>query len=300
MEGVLITGGSGMVGTALTQLLQQQGYKVAHLGREAGRHGDVVTYKWDYKTGYLDEKAFDGMHYLVNLVGANVGEGRWTEARKKVLYDSRVKTTRLLADTVKKLNIPLKKVVSTSAVGYYGNTIVLVSEDAPAGNDFLSKLCLDWENEAKRFEQMNIPLVITRFGIVFSETGGFIEQVSRPVKMGVGAVLGTGQQMISWIHIDDLTALLARAITDSGFTGIYNFVSPQPASNEAITRSIAKAVNKPLWLPKVPAFALKLLFGDMSYELLASHNASAKKVLDAGYTFKHPDLDEAIAEVLKK
>jgi uncharacterized protein (TIGR01777 family) len=300
MEGVLITGGSGMVGTALTKQLQQLGYRVSHLGREAGRHGDVVTYKWDYKTGYLDEKAFEGIQYVVNLVGANVGGSRWTNAYKKELYDSRVKTTRLLVDTVKKLNIPLKKVVSTSAVGYYGNTIVLVSEDTQPGNEFLARLCIDWENEAKRFEQLNIPLVISRFGIVFSETGGFIEQVSKPVKLGVGAILGTGQQMISWIHIDDLTGLLAKAITDPNFTGIYNFVSPQPASNEAITRSIAKALNKPLWLPKVPAFALKLLFGEMSYELLASHNASAKKVLDAGYTFKHPDLDEAIAEVLKK
>lgn len=299
MPGVLITGGSGLVGTHLSKWLVQKGYKVAHLGRRPGTKNGITTYKWDYAGGYIDKAAFSGIDYIVNLAGASVAGGRWTPKRKKELYDSRVYSTRLLYETVKDEKIPLKKFISASAVGYYGSNPGLNTEDTAAGGDFLSKVCADWENEAHKFSALNIPLAVFRIGIVLAPDGGFIKEMGKPIKMGFGAILGTGKQLISWIHIDDLCAMILRAIEDESFTGTYNAVSHKPVSNEEVTRAMAKKLHRPLWLPKVPAFALKLILGGMSYELLVSHNASSKKLLDSGFKFKYPELDAALDDVLK-
>jgi uncharacterized protein (TIGR01777 family) len=299
MPGVLITGGSGLVGTHLGKLLVQKGYKVALLGRRPGTKNGIITYKWDYADNYIDKAAFDGIDYIINLAGAAVAGGRWTPKRKKELYDSRVYSTRLLFQTVQNENIPIKKIISASAVGYYGSNPGLNTEETPAGGDFLSKVCADWENETKKFETINIPYVIFRIGIVLAPDGGFIKEMGKPIKMGFGAIFGSGKQVISWIHIDDLCAMLLRAVEDERFTGVYNAVSPEPVSNEQVTRAMAKKLHRPLWLPKVPAFALKIILGGMSYELLVSHNASARKIINNGFKFKYPELDPALDDVLK-
>jgi uncharacterized protein len=300
MEKVLITGGSGLVGTHLTQFLLQNGYGVAHLGRKENNKGDVKTYRWDYKTGFIDVAAFDGVTHIINLAGANVAGGRWTTAYKKEIYDSRVLSTRLLVDTVKKHSLPIKKVISASATGYYGNVPNVVTEDSPASKDFLSVVCADWEKEAHGFTALNIPLTVLRIGIVLSPDGGFVTEMAKPINMGFGAVLGNGKQAISWIHIDDLCSIMLKALTEDGFIGPYNCVSPTPTNNKSVTKLMAKLLGKPLWLPNAPAFALKLIVGGMSYELLVNHNISAQKIINAGYKFKFTDIETTMKQLLNK
>lgn len=299
MKKVLITGGSGLVGSRITEMLLSNKYKVAHLGRTPKVKGEVITYKWDYKERYIDPEAFNGVDYIINLAGANVGDGRWTAPRKKEIYDSRVVSTQLLFDAIKENNITIKKFISASAVGFYQDSNELMTEDKPAGEGFLADVCKNWEAKAQQFENINIPVAIVRIGIVLSPKGGFVGEMAKPIKLGVGAALGNGKQLISWIHNDDLAAIFLKAIEDDNFKGIYNGVSPEPESNAAITKEIAKILNKPLWLPKVPAFALKILFGEFSYELLVKHNISARKLVDAGFKFKYTDLNNALTSVLK-
>ncbi len=298
MKKILITGGSGLVGSRLTEILIEKGYNVAHLGRKAGEKKGVKTYKWDYKKEYIDIEAFADADCVVNLAGANVSEGRWTESRKKELYDSRVQSTRLLYETIEKNNIPIKKVISASAVGYYNSTSDLMTEDKPAGKVFLAKVCADWEAEAQRFDSIHIPLCIFRIGIVLSPKGGFAAEMAKPIKLGFGAVLGNGKQQISWVHIDDLCAMFLKSIENIDMVGVYNAVSPESASNKEITTAIANHLGKPIWLPNVPAFALKLLFGGFSYELLVNHNISARKIVNSGLEFKYPDLETTLNNVL--
>lgn len=298
MKNILITGGSGLVGSALTALLQQKGYRVTHLGRKENLSGLIKTYRWDYKTGEIDVKAFDGVEVIINLAGASVAGGRWTSAYKQEIYNSRVQSTRLLYETIKNHQLPVKKIISASATGYYGDSLQLVDENTPSSNDFLSKVCADWESEAKKIESLGIPLTILRIGIVLSAKGGFVPEMAKPIKMGFGTVLGSGKQQISWIHINDLCGIVLKAITDDGFTGPYNCVTPNPTTNAQATKLFAKLLRKPLWLPNAPAFALKIILGGMSYELLVNHNVSAKKLIGAGYEFIYTDFETALREAL--
>jgi uncharacterized protein len=300
MEKVLITGGSGLVGSHLTGFLLKNGYNVAHLGRKENLKGDVKTHRWDYKTGFIDAAAFEGVTHIINLAGANVAGGRWTASYKKEIYESRVLSTRLLVETVKKHNLPIKKVISASATGYYGNVPNVVTEDSPASKDFLSIVCADWEKEAQGFMALNIPLTVLRIGIVLSPEGGFVTEMAKPIKMGFGAVLGNGKQAISWVHIDDLCGILLKGLKEDGFIGAYNCVSPTPTTNKQVTKLMAKLLHKPLWLPNAPAFALKIIVGGMSYELLVNHNVSAQKVINACYKFKHTDIEETLKQLLNK
>jgi uncharacterized protein (TIGR01777 family) len=298
MKHILITGGSGLVGSALTPFLTQKGYTVSHLGRKENLNGPVKTYRWDYKTGAIDVKAFDGVDVVINLAGASVAGGRWTSSYKKEIYDSRILSTRLLYETIKNHQLPVKKVVSASATGYYGDNLSLVDENTPAAKDFLSQVCADWETEAKKIEKLTIPLTILRIGIVLSPKGGFVPEMAKPIKMGFGTVLGSGKQQISWIHINDLCGIVLKAITDDGFTGSYNCVTANPTTNDQATKLFAKLLHKPLWLPNAPAFALKIILGGMSYELLVNHNVSAKKVMNAGYEFTYTDFEAALKAAL--
>ncbi|KAB2917674.1 MAG: TIGR01777 family protein [Bacteroidetes bacterium] len=298
MKHILITGGSGLVGSALTSFLTQKGYTVSHLGRRENLNGPVKTYRWDYKTDEIDVRAFDGVDVVINLAGASVAGGRWTSAYKKEIYDSRVLSTRLLYETIKNNKLAVKKVISASATGYYGDSLSLVDESTPPSKDFLSQVCADWENEAQKIESLGTSLTILRIGIVLSPNGGFVPEMAKPIKMGFGTVLGNGKQQISWIHIDDLCGIVLKAITEEGFTGPYNCVTPNPTTNAQATKLFAKLLGKPLWLPNAPAFALKIILGGMSYELLVNHNVSAKKVADAGYKFIYTDFETALKAAL--
>lgn len=300
MHKILITGGSGLVGSYLTQMLLNAGYEVAHLGR-IKRNTNVKSYVWDIENAYIEPEALEGVTHIIHLAGAGVADHRWTDAYKKEIYDSRILSTRLLFDAIsRQTQRTLQKFISASAIGIYGNhTPDNTPETAPPANNFLAKVCVDWEQEALKFEQLNIPVTIVRVGVVLARNGGFVKEVGKPIKAFAGAVLGSGKQATSWIHIHDLCRIFLRAVQDYHFTGIWNGVAPHPATHAELTHLLAKELKRPILLPNVPEFAMKLLFGEMHTMLLAHQHISAQKLLDAGFQFDYPTAAEALAHLCR-
>jgi uncharacterized protein len=294
---ILITGGTGLVGTHLTNKLIAKGHEVAYLSRSAGEQNGIKRFKWDIKDGYIDPEAFAGVTAVINLAGAGIADKRWSASYKKELYDSRILSTRLLVEKIRLHQLHLDAFVSTSAIGIYGNhtTHSAIESDA-AASDFLAQLCKDWEAEANGLPQTR--KVIIRVGIVLAKESGFIPQVAGPIKWGVGAVLGKGNQKTSWIHIDDLCGAYIKAIEDNEMQGVYNAVAPSPETNKIITQEMARKLHRPLWLPPVPGWALALLFGEMSSALLANLMVSSAKLQQEGFHFAYPQLQNALDNLL--
>lgn len=298
---VLIAGGSGMVGMSISKKLAAQGYLVRHLGRSAKPRATFPCYAWDPSKGSIDESALEGVSVIINLAGAPIAE-RWTPSYRSEILRSRVDGTLLLWKTVHEQKIPLEKYISASAVGYYPNSLDQeFSEDAKPGSDFLSQVCVEWETAAKRFEQLDIPTYIMRIGIVLSTEGGALPKMAQPVKFGAGAALGSGKQWMPWIHIDDLAEMFAFALHRSNLEpGVYNAVGPKSATNKELTQAIAKVLKRPLFLPAIPTFVLKLMLGDMAETVLASNKASAKKIIAAGFSHRHPQLVPALEDLYQR
>lgn len=298
MQKIVITGGSGLVGSHLTDMLLSRGHEVVHLGRKS-RSSRVKSYSWDIHKGIIDPEALRGATHIIHLAGAGVANHRWTDAYKKEIYNSRILSTRLLYEAIKnQTDIRLKKFISASAIGIYGNhTPPFTKEDAPHAANFLAHVCSDWEKEASRFEDLNVPVAIIRIGVVLAREGGFVKEVSKPVNANVGAVLGDGQQATSWIHIHDLCRIFLRALEDDSFTGAWNGVAPAPVSHAELTHLLAKALKKPIWLPNVPRFAMKLLFGEMHTMLLAHQHISAQKLVNSGFRFRFETAADALADL---
>lgn len=292
---ILITGGSGLVGMRLSEMLIDQGYEVAHLSRNPDKVSNYKTFKWDVKKGSIDENAITYADYIVHLTGASVAGEKWTEDRKKEIINSRVKSTELLYTCLKNLDHHVKGFISASAIGIYGNAgDQLMSEESTTGNDFLADVCKVWESAAWQMHELHLRTVIMRLGIVLSTKGGALPQMARPVKMMAGAPLGSGKQYMSWIHLDDTCRLFIRAIEDTQFEGVYNAVAPHPVTNKEFMTELAEAMKKPLVLPKVPAFAINLMMGEMSEVVLTGQRVSANKVLQTGFTFEYNFLEEAL------
>lgn len=297
---ILITGGTGLVGTRLSEKLAQMGHTVTHLSRRANPNAKYPAFKWDIEKGEIDPEALQVDH-IIHLAGAGVGDEKWTEKRKKVIYDSRVDSTQLLHDKVKEAGIKLKSFLCASAIGYYGMDTgdQLLTESSPGADDFLAKVTHDWEAAAAGFKALDIPLTYLRIGVVFSSQGGALVKMAQPVKFGVGAALGSGRQYISWIHIDDICDMIIWLI-DNKKEGIYNGVAPNPLTNAEITKAIAQTLKKPLFLPPVPAFVLKLMLGEMSSIALGGNKVSAQKLQDEGFKFQFDDIRSALSDIYKK
>lgn len=300
-KSILITGASGLIGSRLTELLLQQGHRVVHLGR-TGRTGKVKSYVWDVKANQLDREALIGVDTIVHLAGAGVADQRWTKERKHEILESRTKSTHLLFEELKKGNHTVKTFVSASAIGYYGfeNLSEPLTEASPAGKDFLADVTRQWEEEANKIEALGIRLVKVRIGIVLSEKGGALKEMSRPIKLFAGSPLGSGNQNMSWIHLDDLCRIFMMAIDDERLRGPYNGTGPYAVTNRELTQAIAKALHKPLILPAVPAFVLKLLLGEMSDIVLQGSVVSSKKIQQTGFQFQFTTLEEALHDLLKR
>ncbi len=301
MEKVLITGGTGMLGTALRQRLVEKGYEVIILTRKKRSPGNQTSYAaWDAEKGFIEENAISEADHIVHLAGANLAEGRWTEKRKKIFRDSRVKTGELLVHALATIPNKVRTVVSASAIGYYGpdasNPRPFVEDDNP-DNDFLGTLVQQWEGAIKPVQQQDKRLVIFRFGILLSTSGGAYEAFKKPLKFGVSAVLGNGKQIVSWLHIDDATGMILEAITNPSLNGVYNAVAPQPVSNKQLMQSIARHISPRHIQLAVPAVFLKIGLGEMSIEVLKSATVSAEKIKQAGYVFQYPDIDSAIRKL---
>jgi uncharacterized protein (TIGR01777 family) len=294
---LLITGGSGLTGTHLTQVLVDQGHEVVHLGRRANHSGRIKTFQWDLSKGFIDPKAFEGVTGIIHLAGASIAGHRWTKAYKKELYDSRILSSRLLVNYIQQHQLTPDVFISASAMGIYGtNTGLRTTESAPQGTDFLAQLCKDWENEVSKLTHTRV--VILRTGVVLAKESGFIPKVAAPIRLGAGAVLGKGNQYMSWIHIDDLVNLYAKAVQDPTMKGIYNAVSPNPETNRTITALMAQKLRRPLILPAVPEFVLRILFGELSSTLLASQHLSSSKTEQTGFMFRYPTLQNALDNLL--
>ncbi len=296
---VLISGASGLIGTALTDELRAHGHAVGHLVRPGAtaRAGDV---RWDPAAGSADLDAMDGVEAVVNLGGASIGEGRWTLERKKILRTSRVDSTRVLVDLLARMKKKPRTFLSASAVGYYGDRgDEILTETSRAGEDFLARLASNWEAEAMRAKASGMRTVILRFSVVLSRKGGALARMLTPFRMGVGGRLGSGKQWMSWIALEDAARIARFAIEDEKVGGAVNVVAPNPVQNFEFTRVLASVLHRPAVFP-VPAFALRLMLGEMADALLlSSQRAHPKRLLQAGYEFRFDSLEPALRAVLE-
>jgi uncharacterized protein (TIGR01777 family) len=297
---VLISGGSGLVGGALTGALRADGHTVRYLVRPGGKAapGDV---QWNPLSALVDVPAMEGFDAVVNLNGASIADGRWTSKRKTILRGSRVDSTRVLVDALSHLKQPPRVFVCASATGYYGNRgDEVLTETSGYGNDFLAMLCRAWEGEAARASSSGIRTVIARFGIVLSAEGGALSRMLTPFRFGAGGRLGSGRQWMSWIALEDAVKVLRAAIDDARWNGALNLVSPEPVRNSDFTRVLASVLHRPAICP-APAFALRLALGEMADALLLSSQRVLPECLrQYGYAFRYENLEAALHAVLAK
>ena len=301
---ILITGSTGLVGTALTQDLQRVGHTVCRLirpGTTTQSIGNTQSFdvNWNPATGELGGAAV-GADAVVNLAGASIAGGRWTPQRKDLLRSSRVDTTRALVQALAKMSARPRVLVSASATGYYGNRgDETLTEESQPGTDFLSGIAKEWESEALKAEALGIRVVRARFGVILSKQGGALPQMIRPFQFGVGGKIGTGKQWLSWIALDDVIAILRLAVENANITGPLNVISPQPVTNADFTKILATALHRPALFP-VPAYALRLIFGEMAEALLlSSQRVLPYQLQKLNYQFQHPDLAAALTAILK-
>lgn len=301
---VLITGATGLVGTALVDSLKRDGHYVCRLLRKKSddeqetKHGCDI--EWDPKSGAFGLAA-DSADAVVNLGGAPIANGRWTEDRKEVLRNSRVETTRGLVAAMERMSPRPKVLVSASAIGYYGNRgdEILTEASGPRAG-FLSRLAEEWEAEALKAQSLGIRVVLARFGIILAKEGGALPPMMIPFKIGAGGKLGSGTQWMSWIALEDVVRILRFVIEDEAISGAVNVVAPQPVTNLQFTEILANAMHRPKFFA-APKFALHTLLGEMADEmLLASQRVIPEALQKNGYQFVHNDLRSALAGILKK
>lgn len=294
----LITGGSGLIGSALTKSLLSKGISVVHVTRYKNSKAGVKTYEWDYKREYLEQGALSDVTHIVHLAGAGIADKPWTMSRKREIVKSRVLTARLLLNQIKKDGVQIEKYISASGIGYYGAITIpgTLTETSPRGSDFVAECCVQWENQANQFSEL-CPVTILRTGIVLARNEGALEKLESSIRRGMGAPIGNGQQIMPWIHIDDIVKMYEKAIFDNNFNGIYNAVNGSPVNNEQFTIQLAKALHKRIRLPKIPSFIIKMIFGELSEILLEGSKVSNKKVLETGFQFEFNDLETALAHI---
>lgn len=314
METVLITGGTGMIGSELGRALLQRGYRIIILTREKEQQPakENTRYaQWDIERQTIDAGAIRDADHIIHLAGAGVADKRWTAKRKQEIVDSRVKSGELLVKALQQYPNKIKTIVSASAIGWYGPDDIVpprgpagsqspadnlhpFTEYAPAYNDFLGQTCRQWEAALEPVTVMGKRFVKLRTGIVLSRHGGALAAFKKPLKFGFATILGNGKQVMSWIHIDDLVEIYIMALTNEQMKGPYNAVAPNPVTNKELVKTLAKSRNR-FYIPiYVPSFVLKLVLGEMSIEVLKSATVSSDKVEKAGYSFKYPAIDSAL------
>ncbi len=301
-KNVLITGGTGLVGSRLTELLLQGGYQVSLLSRKKESIPNVTVYQWDIRQKTIETEAIEKADYIIHLAGAGVADERWTDSRKREILESRTGSAGLLYESLKQTGHRPQAFISASAIGIYGadRGDELLSEESSYGNDFLATVTKAWENSVQPIADLGIRTVKLRIGIVLSEKGGALAKLAAPIKLGAGTALGSGRQWMSWIHIDDLCRMFMYVLEKESLTGVYNAVGPHPDTNANLTRAAADALDRPLILPNAPAFALKLLFGEMAVVVLGGAKVSDRKIVQAGFQHRFTSLPAAMADLLQK
>lgn len=302
MENVLISGGNGLVGKALSRKLTEKGYLVTILSRRPDPEARYKIFFWDPDKNIIDEEAVAEADYIIHLAGENLGEKRWTAERKQQIIDSRVKSGELLFTKTIETGKKVKTFISASAIGYYGSVTSdrIITESDPGATDFTGKVCVLWEKIALKFEERGIRSVRLRTGIVLAPKGGALDKMALVSKLGIGSPIGTGNQFLPWIHIDDLCGIYVKALEDPLMNGAYNAIAPEHRTNSEFTRILASVLHRPYFAPRIPEFLLKLLYGEMALMLLRGSRVSCEKIVKAGFNFGFPELRDALTDVLKK
>ena len=295
---ILVTGSSGLIGSALVPHLTAQGHQVVRMVRHTTAPGRDVAV-WDPGAGKLDTRSLQQLDAVVHLSGENIAASRWTDEIKKRIRDSRVRSTQLLSKSLAQLAVPPRVLVCASAVGFYGSRgEEILTEDSPPGSGYLSKVCKEWEAAAEPAREKGIRVVNLRIAMVLSGKGGALSAMLPAFKTGMGGKLGDGQQFVSWIAIDDLTQAISHAIATESLSGPVNAVSPNPVRNKEMTKALGRVLGRPAFI-SMPASAVRLMFGEMADALLlASQRAQPKRLLDTGFTFQFPEFAAALKHVL--
>lgn len=299
---VLLTGGTGFIGKHLTAVLLANGFAVSILTRSDRKNTPSITYyKWDLDNNYIEEEAILTADYIIHLAGEGIVEKRWTEKRKKVILESRTKPIHLIYDILKKNNKVLDAFISASAVGIYGafTRQKICNESTAPANDFLGTTCQKWESAVDELSALKIRTVKIRTGIVLGKDEGFLKKVAPSFKAGFGAVLGSGKQYVPWIHVEDLAHIYLKAVTDPEMQGAYNATITDNTTNQTLSRILAHLYGYKIWLPKAPAFILKIVLGEMSEAVLKGQRVSSAKIQKAGFKFEFTDLEQALINCLR-
>jgi len=301
MVKVLITGGTGLIGNQLRKTLLDRGYEVVILSRTNKSDSEIQTYLWNLDKNEIEKEAVNKVDYIIHLAGVNVSEGRWTSKRKQLILDSRIKSGELILENLDQQNNQLKAFITASGTGFYGTTTSekIFTEVDSAANDFLGQVCEKWEAVADKFAKRGIRPVKIRTGVVLSNRGGALEKMLIPIELGIGSAIGNGNQYFPWIHIDDLCNIYIKAIEDITMKGAYNAVAPEYITNKQFTHTIARYLKKPFWFPNIPSFAIRVLFGKMSQILLNGSRISAEKILNSGFVFNYPKLQDALKQLIE-
>lgn len=297
---ILLTGATGFVGKALEKALVEQGHTLHSLTRNVLPDEESIRrFTWDIKKKQIDPNCIQGVDAIIHLAGSNIAAKPWSKSVRAEILNSRTDSIRLIYSLLaNNADHTVKTIISSSATGYYsdrGNE-ELTEDKAPA-DDFLGQTCNAWENAVEEGKTFGLRCVFLRSGIVLDRYGGALPKLAAPIKLGLGTSLGHGKQWIPWIHLEDAVAQYIFALEHDGLNGPYNMVAPEPVTNEMLTRELAKALNKPLWLPPIPAVLIKTVMGKMSEIVLSSTKASAERISNAGFKFKYPGLEQAIKSI---
>ena len=299
MAKILISGGTGMVGKRLIALLLQAGYEVNNLSRSGSAPPGAQGFQWNYQTGEIDERAFEGVSRVIHLAGAPVANGLWTKARKQTLIDSRLKTGALLVDTCLKQGLQLDQFITASGIAFYGyepNPHTYTEEDT-LGSGFLGDLADQWERVPDRLEDSGVAVTRLRIGVVLGPDGA-LPKLALPVKWGVGSPMGNGKQIMSWIHLEDLCRLFLFCVQNQT-DGVFNAVAPGFCTQREFIQSLAKVLKRPLWAPPVPGAMMRMVAGDMAREmLLGGITVSSDKIQNLGFKFLFPQVQPALRDLL--
>ena len=299
---VLITGATGLIGQDIVRRCHEKGIEVHYLTTRTSQIQTDDTYKgfhWDPDRQEIDSRCFDGVDAIIHLAGASISK-RWTPEYKKAILSSRLESTKLLINALKGESHTVKQVISASAIGIYPDSLVQYYDEAFSDfeDSFLSRVVQQWEKAVDGFTKLNIQVSKVRIGLVLSTNGGALTELARPVKFGLGAAFGSGKQWQSWIHINDLSRLFMYVL-DHTLAGTYNAVAPNPVTNKELVRAIAHTMRRPLFLPNIPKFFMKMLLGEMHILLFDSQRVSSKKIEDKGFLFKFNSIKPALKDLLR-
>ncbi|TLP80438.1 TIGR01777 family oxidoreductase [Maribacter sp. ACAM166] len=301
---VLITGATGLVGSELVSQCHEKGYTVNYLTTSKNKivsDSNYQGYFWNPDTAEIDKECLNGVSVIINLAGASISK-RWTEDYKKVILRSRINSLELLKITLQNtINHTVTSIVSASAIGIYPDSLsdYYTEDEKNVDDSFLGEVVVSWENKVDEFKPLGLTVAKVRIGLVMSNDGGALPEMTKPVKFFVGAAFGSGEQWQSWIHISDLAGIFLYAITNE-LEGIYNGVAPNPVTNNKLVKEIAKNLHRPLFLPNIPKFIMHTILGDMAYILFASQRVSSKKIEEEGYIFQYANICHALADIFNK